>query len=848
MDGEYQKALYRIKEAKRLGATILNLSSLELTIVPPEIGQLTSLTMLNLGGNQLTAVPSEIVKLTSLTTLWLHGNWLTAVPPEIGQLTNLTVLDLRANRLMVVPPEIGQLTSLTRLYLGGNQLTAVPPEIGQLTNLQTFNLGDPSFGGNKITELPLEIWQLTSLTELDLDGNHLTVVPPEMGKLSSLTTLRLNHNEITVIPANMRKLTSLTVLGLSQNQLTAVPSEIGQLTSLTEFDLSFNELTTVPSEIGQLTSLTKLDLRDNQLTQLPDSLQQLTQLTDLNLLFNPALGIPPEVLEQRNNPALILQTYFAARHPLHEAKLLLVGQGRVGKTSLLRRLIDGSFNANEATTHGINVRLRSIALPDGTNVRLNIWDFGGQEIMHNTHQFFLTQRSLYLILLNAREDIHANRLDYWLKLVGNLADAPIIIIANQIDQNPAFSLDERELRYQYPNIVAFARADCFNFRSDNQAGFAALEAKIAHALADHLPHIHDRFPQAFFNIKAQLEQMKTTTIQFAAYQAMCQQQGIENEQLQRGYMRVLHELGVVLNYQDDPYLAQFGIMNRNWVVQGVYAIITTKLLADSRGKLHRHDLPAIFAACANVDEADYPPAAHTLILDMMEKFELCYPFDRDNYFVPDLFDKNTPDTINFHVLTADSLAFRYQFTALPSSIFSRFLVRRHKLADPERLWRDGAVLQRDGQTAFIRATPDAANPAILINITGPGDRRLLLEIIRSTFEELFPPKMAVAEMVPLPQNTDITLSYAALRKMAARNITEHFVAEIDDFINPAQLLGVVEWAGRQSRRQTDDAASSGQNIYHINIGGRTSVGDISNSSGVAVGDDASANANSPKPL
>ena len=64
------------------GSTAMN----ELTIVPAQIGQLTSLTELNLGSNQLTSVPAEIGQLTSLRKLFLYGNQLTIGPAEIGQL------------------------------------------------------------------------------------------------------------------------------------------------------------------------------------------------------------------------------------------------------------------------------------------------------------------------------------------------------------------------------------------------------------------------------------------------------------------------------------------------------------------------------------------------------------------------------------------------------------------------------------------------------------------------------------------------------------------------------------------------------------------------------------------
>ena len=50
--------------------------------------QLTGLT-LHLGGYQLTSLPAEIGQLTSLEVLYLYGNQLTSLPAEIGQLTSL---------------------------------------------------------------------------------------------------------------------------------------------------------------------------------------------------------------------------------------------------------------------------------------------------------------------------------------------------------------------------------------------------------------------------------------------------------------------------------------------------------------------------------------------------------------------------------------------------------------------------------------------------------------------------------------------------------------------------------------------------------------------------------------
>ena len=57
--------------------------------------------------------------------------------------------------------------------------------------------------------------------------------------------------------------------------------------------------------------------------------------------------------------------------------------------------------ANE-TTKGISIHRHEFKLKNGRLFRLNVWDFGGQEILHSTHQFFLTERSLYILVLEPR--------------------------------------------------------------------------------------------------------------------------------------------------------------------------------------------------------------------------------------------------------------------------------------------------------------------------------------------------------------------------------------------------------------------------------------------------------------
>ncbi|KIC73539.1 hypothetical protein DB42_BZ00010, partial [Neochlamydia sp. EPS4] len=106
--------------------TVLDLSGVGLTCLPPEICQLSQLQALDLNQNQLTALPAEIGQLSQLQELYLNQNQLTALPGEIGQLSQLQWLDLNQNQLTALPAEIGQLSQLQWLYLSQNQLTSLP--------------------------------------------------------------------------------------------------------------------------------------------------------------------------------------------------------------------------------------------------------------------------------------------------------------------------------------------------------------------------------------------------------------------------------------------------------------------------------------------------------------------------------------------------------------------------------------------------------------------------------------------------------------------------------------------------------------------------------------------------
>ena len=799
--------------------TKLDLRQNQITELPAEIAQLANLTTLDLSRNQLRELPAVITQLTNLTVLSLSGNQISELPAEIGQLANLTTLDISRNQLSELSAEITQLTNLTVLDLGVNQISELPAEITQLANLTTFDISR-----NQISELSAEITQLTNLTTLKLSRNKLSELPYEIGQLTNLTTLSLSRNKLSKLPYEIGQLANLTTLYLSRNKLSELPYEIGQLANLTRLDLGENQLSTLPAGITQLVNLTRLDLGGNQLSELPYEITHLVNLTTLSLSKNQLSELPVEITQLANLTTLYLSRnqlselpaeitqltnltmlelsgnplksppieiankgigeiidYFKSVEkgeiqPLNEVKVLLIGHGGAGKTSLVKRLLWKDFDNGEPKTHGININKWDIS--DGEDkIKVHFWDFGGQEIMHATHQFFLSKRSLYVLVLDGRKEEEE---EYWLKHIESFGgDSPILVVINKIDDNPSADVNRSFLQAKYKGIKCFHRISC----KENE-GIDYFEETLRNELVK-VKLRQEPFAKDWFNVKTKLENMTDNFISYEKYQELCIEENITSESAQETLIGFLSDLGII-SYFKDFHLNHTHVLEPKWITGAVYKIINSKKVAENNGLLRLDSLADILKQREKTDYL-YPREKYEYIIDLMNKFELCYEIESGCILIPDLLEIPEPA---FYFDYSSSLRFLIDYDFLPKSVMPRFIVKMHTDIKSNLRWRTGVVLEDTtfNSTAVIKA--DENDKKIYIYVDGK-QKRDYFSVIIHKFREINKDFEKITERVPLPDEPEITVSYKHLIRLEDRGIETFIPDGSENECNVKKLLGTV---------------------------------------------------------
>jgi internalin A len=660
MEKTPEYVLRKIHEAKVNNLKQLDLSFMNLSRIPPEIFELDLLEELNLRNNRLESVPESITNLRKLIYLQLEGNQLARLPEEMAGLHSLKMLNVQNNGLSVLPESIPEMRNLILINLRGNKLTSLPDSISRLKNL----------------------------TYLDLGYNGIATLPSSISQIECLSVLWLSENKWDALPEWdwIGNLSNLTRLGIGGCNLREIPRFVSRLHNLRDLAAGGNEITFIPDFVYDLKLLESIWLRDNRIKEISPKILQLENLKIINLNRNPLETPPPEITESGIGD---IKRYFRAleaegKDYLYEAKLLIVGEGGAGKTSLAKKIENRDYQLkDEDTTQGIEIIRWAFPMQDGRTFRANIWDFGGQEIYHATHQFFLTKRSLYVLVADTRKE--DTDFYYWLNVVELLSDrSPLLIVKNE-KQDRQREINERQLRGQFSNLKETLATNLATGR-----GFDKILDEIKHHLAG-LPHVGSSLPKSWVRVREALERDARNYISLEEYVDICEQNGFKGQQDKMQLSGYLHDLGVCLHFQDDPLLRKTVILKPRWGTDAVYKVLDNNRVISNFGKFDRKDLAGIWRAGEYADMRDE-------LLQLMMKFKLCYRIPGSNFYIaPQLLTENQP---HYDWDESDNLILRYTYKFMPKGIITQFIVAMHKMIAGEGqglVWRSGVVVE-DGTT------------------------------------------------------------------------------------------------------------------------------------------------------
>ncbi len=537
--------------------------------------------------------------------------------------------------------------------------------------------------------------------------------------LEALKQLYVQKNQLFEI--NFRgDCPELELLDVSENklQLFELPASFPKLTYLFLHKNQIEDLKTTQV----LPSLNILDLRWNKLEQLSLPWLESSTVENLFLHENPLSSIPREFIAEGEDGnsldgvrGFLLQLQEGDNIINDRAKLIIVGNGRVGKTSLWKRLKGEAFDDKEEYTHGIQIgQLEKKDFPDleADSLQLKVWDFGGQDIFYATHQFFLSEEAIYILAWTNYENVRAylEQSDlpdnekwrdngYWLdniRLHGKTS--PIVMVQTHSDfRDNKLIPDQAFLESPY-------QVTCYEFSAKKQRGFGLEELKecISEKLKTDIPFFGQPFPKSFETVIRQMENATEMMIPLSSFNQICTEAGVLDG-IEKEVLKSLHKSGVVV-YFDQEGLNDVVFTNPNWLTDQVYKLINNQLKAIG-GRIDEEYLLEVFP------EPAYGVEDRNRFLALLIKFKLIFKAtDEENvyiapqYLTPKL---NWEAQKMLDIFKKDlqlAFVFRYQ-RFMPENVMINFLSAYGPYSN-QVYWRDGICFVRHQQKCIVELDPE----------------------------------------------------------------------------------------------------------------------------------------------
>ncbi|MFN8349050.1 MAG: COR domain-containing protein [Spirosomataceae bacterium] len=627
-------------------------------------------------------------------------------------------------------------------------------------------------GGSKsLTEVVFEV-PLPHLTHLYLNNCAIEKITFPAG-FRALQQIYLQKNGLQQLVFE-GDCPALVLLDVSENGLTrfSLPQGFGNLSYLY---LSGNQLASF--EAINLPKLNTLHLQNNRFSNLPFNFQT-AQSDEIHLCLSnaPLLALdslrlsdnllPDDIcgfLEDNDNCLNDIKAYFKDLSKgdtlNNEYKTLIIGNGNVGKSCLVERLVYNRFKDEWDSTHGISLEQFS-----HQGHIFNLWDFGGQDIYHATHRLFMQSNALYLVLWDSKTERSAftdhliggecrqyenYQLGYWLDYTNNQGKgSPVIVVQTKTKRDGEHDL--AEIRTAYKDTFSFLKFQHIDSQENDwdDNGF------------------HDLLTAMRLAVKSFNRKQRTPKNRAALRQALRLKQKTGEKYLSlNDYLTLgkdvtdpisilenwLVKTGVVF-YR--PGLFQDSIiLDQTWAIEAIYTIFrrTTEKgrrnatyydIQSRNGRFTGDDLQGIW-------EEKYSPEEQKLFVSFMLSCEICFEttsqghpdlkewevrFEQRSFVAPQLMPENKPKSVEDSWEGRSSWYLTYRHDFLHYGVIQSFIVRTQALAEMRNIWKSGISLKDTYNEAVHFALVECQSKEIRVRVTEGG--RELLNKIRNLFEKL----------------------------------------------------------------------------------------------------------------
>lgn len=391
---------------------------------------------------------------------------------------------------------------------------------------------------------------------------------------------------------------------------------------------------------------------------------------------------------------------------IHAVRVLLLGPGGAGKSSLADRLQDKEVEKVKRMTPGVDYQHHQSLNLQKTfpnfglaqkQLDLFLWDFGGQTIFHGLHRAFLHENCVYVLVVDSR---HEQAPDEWLHQIRHLSgsETKVLLVTNQYEKCKTSQNETRLLR-EFSDLLSvdsffyFSCIDCIpevgfqHFVTQLFQNGLDSQKMVLKETLDVQKALHKHY-QDKNNVFLELDDLENVIEETTSKTNITEEVADKLQQL--GFL-------VKVDHHETSYC-----LKPEWVIDHSYELLHSAALRDSNGLMASKSLKQCFE---NSPKATYI----THLVNFLQERSLCQKLrSSDEYFFPDAAKANEPELVSEILGNENALVIRFDMPYLPLGFHAHLVHNMFAVSaevgiqNPNDIWRQGFIIRKGSSQAVVQ--------------------------------------------------------------------------------------------------------------------------------------------------